>query len=104
MKWLLIIGVTLVALAAIVVCVGYMLPQSHEAARSAEFPRPPADVYGVVADVKNYDAWWPNRDKVDVVVTEQSPPSRFVTKIVDGLPFGGTWTSRSPQPAKDARA
>lgn len=92
MKWLLVLGLAAVALVVIVACVGYMLPQHHEASRSAEVPRSQADLYALVADIKNYDAWWPNRDKVDVVVTEQSPPSRFVTKIVDGLPFDGTWT------------
>jgi ribosome-associated toxin RatA of RatAB toxin-antitoxin module len=113
MRWILWIGAAIAVLGFVVVCVGYLLPQNHEASRSAEFNRPPQDVYALVAEVANYPAWWSNITKVEMIdrpgqitfkehmstgpvimtVVEQSPPSRFMTKIDDpGQPFGGTWT------------
>ncbi|MDO8677700.1 MAG: SRPBCC family protein [Acidobacteriota bacterium] len=114
MKWLIRIVGAVVLLGALTAIVGWLLPVKHEASRSAEFARTPNEVYALVSDYKNYVAWWPDITRIEVLgeeagkatfrehmadgpivmsVVEQSPPSRFVTKIVDaGQPFGGTWT------------
>lgn len=114
MKWGFRIVAALLLSALVIATVGWLLPVKHEASRSAEFARTPADVYALVSDYKNYAAWWPDISKIEVLVEkpdkatfrehlsdgaivmsviEQSPPSRFVTKIDDASqPFGGTWT------------
>ena len=114
MKRILWIVLALVALVAIVTCVGWLLPVGHEATRSAELSKPPDAVYALVADVKNYSQWWKEITQVDMLVdepnrttfrqhtstgpivmtiTERQPPAKMVTKIDDpDQPFGGTWT------------
>lgn len=114
MKWLLRIVGAVIVLALVIAIVGWLLPVKHEASRSAEFARTPNEVYSLVSDYKNYSAWWPDISRVEVLVegpgkatfrehlsdgpivmsvVEQSPSSRFVTKIDDASqPFGGTWT------------
>ena len=91
MKWILRIVVSVVALVACLALVGYFLPVSHEASRSAEFNKPPETVYALVSDVKNYQAWWPE-NQTNVEVVEAVPPTKFVTRIVGETDFGGTWT------------
>ena len=71
--------------------VGWTLPVKHEATRSAEFNRPPDEVFALISDLDNYPAWWPE-GTVKVAVVEKIPPSRFVTRIVEETAFGGTWT------------
>ena len=63
----------------------------HEASRSAAFNRPPAEVFALITDQKNYSTWWAG-DSVKSEVVENVPPSRFVTRIVGETSFGGTWT------------
>jgi ribosome-associated toxin RatA of RatAB toxin-antitoxin module len=113
MKWLIRLVTAIALLIGVVAAAGWMLPVSHQASRSAEFRRPPADVYALVADVREYPAWWSEVSKVDVLaetprlrfrdhmstgpvvmaVQEAAPPSKFVTVIDDpDQPFGGTWT------------
>jgi uncharacterized protein YndB with AHSA1/START domain len=91
MKWILWIVVSLVAVIGVVTLVGYLLPVHHEVSRSAEFNRPPEAVYALIADLKNYSAWWPE-NQTNVEVVEAVPPAKFVTKIVGETDFGGTWT------------
>jgi len=38
--------------------VGYLIPQNHEASRSAEFNKPPDRVFALIADPDNYQGWW----------------------------------------------
>lgn len=114
MKWVFRILAALIVFALVIAIVGWLLPVKHEASRSAEFARTPDEVYALVSDFKNYAAWWPAISRIEVLadepgkatfrehlsdgpivmtVVEQSPPSRFVTKIDDASqPFGGTWT------------
>lgn len=114
MKWLIRIVAAIAALVGGLAAVGWMLPVAHQASRSAEFRRPPAEVYALVADVRAYPQWWPEISRIEVLkespggmtfrqhssdgpivmtVREASPPSRFVTAIDDpDQPFGGTWT------------
>jgi len=85
------IGLILLAVVGVVALIGYFLPVNHEATRSAEFNKPPVDVFALISDLKNYPTWWPE-GTVKVAVVESVAPSRFVTKIVDETAFGGTWT------------
>jgi hypothetical protein len=85
------IGLPLLAVVGVVALIGYFLPVHHEATRSAEFRKPPAEVFALVSDLKNYQTWWAE-GTVKVAVVESVAPSRFVTKIVDETAFGGTWT------------
>ncbi len=113
MKWVYGILGALILIALVIAIVGWLLPVEHEASRSAEFGRTPNEVYALVSDFKHYAAWWPDVSRIELLVegpgkatfrehlsdgpivmsvVEQSPPSRFVTKIDDpSQPFGGTW-------------
>ena len=91
MKWILWIALALFALVGVITIVGYLLPVSHEASRSADFNKPPEAVHALISDLKNYPQWWPENE-VNVEVVENVPPTRFVTRIVGETAFGGTWT------------
>jgi hypothetical protein len=108
MKWVWIIGGSLVFIVAIVALVGAMLPQSHHASRRARFRQRPEAIYAVVAgppdwrgDVKGFGKlsdrqWWEQDShgkKITFELVEDRAPLRRVTRIADPrLPFGGTWT------------
>jgi uncharacterized protein YndB with AHSA1/START domain len=114
MKWMLFVVAGLVALVAMVALVGWMLPQHHEASRSAVLAAGPQVVWGAITDVTAYPQWrsdvrsvdrLPDRDGRPVwrehgrhgAITYEAvrlePPTRFETRIADtGLAFGGTWT------------
>lgn len=85
MKWLLIIGGTLVAAVAIMAIIGAMLPQAHVATRSARFAKAPAELFTALEKLSA-------EQDVPVDVIERIEPTRLVTKIKPGQPFGGTWT------------
>jgi hypothetical protein len=91
MRWLIRLVVLLVGLVAVIALVGYFLPVNHEASRSAQFNRPPSDVFALISDLDHYTDWWPE-GTVKVAVVESKPPSKFVTRIVGETAFGGTWT------------
>ena len=113
MNWTWRIVGTVVLLISAIYLFGAILPVEHEASRSADFPRPPQDVYDLIADFRGYPTWWPEVQKVDVAVEgtnrttftqhtadgalmitvrERNPPSRYVTMIDPGQEFGGSWT------------
>ena len=91
MKWMLRTVVSLVAIAGAIALVGYFLPVAHEASKSAEFNKPPEEVFALIADPNGYPGWWDGAD-VKTEVVERVPPSRLVRKIVGETQFGGTWT------------
>lgn len=91
MKWFVLFVAALVAIAGAVALIGYFLPVDHEASRSADFSRPPADVFALFSNLDGYATWWPEND-VRSEIVEQSPPTRIVTRIVGQTAFGGTWT------------
>ena len=91
MRWVIGIVVALIAIVGVVALIGVFLPVAHEASRSAEFNRPPQEVFALISDLPNYQRWWPESETT-VAVVESVPPTRFVTKIVDETAFGGTWT------------
>ena len=82
---------SLIAIVSIIALIGFFLPVGHEAARSAEFNKPPEAVWALIADPNTYSGWWQGAD-VKTAVVESVPPSKLVTKIVDETQFGGTWT------------
>lgn len=91
MKWTLYIVLLLVAMVGAIALVGCFLPVAHEATKSAEFNRPPEEVFALIADPNGYKGWWDGAD-VKTEVVERVPPSKLVTKIVGETQFGGTWT------------
>jgi hypothetical protein len=91
MKWMLRTVVSLVAIAGAIALVGYFLPVAHEASKSAEFNKPPEEVFALIANPSGYTGWWDGAD-VKTEVVERVPPSRLVTKVVGETQFGGTWT------------
>ena len=91
MKFAIYAVVSLIAVVGLISIVGYFLPVKHEASRSADFAKPPGELWPLIADPATYGNWWMGAD-VKTAVVESSPPSRLVTKIVDETAFGGTWT------------
>ncbi len=113
-------GIGLVALlvgaAAVMAGVGALLPAAHTASVSRVLPAPPDRVWAAVTDVASFPSWRPEVDEVRVraleggapvswvesgrrgrlpVQVERAEPDRLlVTRIDEGLPFGGTWTYR----------
>jgi uncharacterized protein YndB with AHSA1/START domain len=114
MKWLLWIGLILVAIVAALAVIGWLLPVAHTASRHAVLAASPSEVYAAISAVEQYPAWWSEISRVEMLppesgrirfrehmstgpvvmeVQDAQPPSRFVTRIADAdQPFGGTWT------------
>lgn len=85
------IVVSLVTLVGLIALVGFFLPVSHEASRSAEFNTPPDAVFALIADPNSYRGWWSGAE-VKSEVVESVPPKKLVTRVVGETQFGGTWT------------
>lgn len=111
MKSLLIAILTLVALVALVLITGFMLPIAHVASSTARLKASPQTVWDVITgppdwrpDVSSYNNLplrdgrqaWTEMSKDGRAITfervESAPPRRMVTRIDTGQPFGGTWT------------
>lgn len=109
-----IVIVTLIVLAAIIlviVAVGAALPQNHTATRERTFPAAPARLYDAISRVADYPKWKTGvraveelppehgharfrevgSESITYEITEASAPTRFVTRIADKLPYGGSW-------------
>jgi hypothetical protein len=120
LKVILIVLAVLVVLVLAVVLAGYALPVAHVVSRQAVLKESPETVFATIADVGRYPEWRSDVSSIDLlsgeplrwvehgsngditfVRTEQSRPSRLVTRIDDpGLPFGGTWSYElAPHPA-----
>jgi uncharacterized protein YndB with AHSA1/START domain len=114
LRWLVRIVIGLVALVAIVVAIGYSLPQSHVASRTASFSQPPDRVWAAITDFAAFPTWRKDVQSVEVLpsadgkrswretsakgssltfVTDAwEPPSHMTARIADkDLPFGGSW-------------
>ena len=115
MQWILMIVGGLVALIILLVLVGFLLPRTHRATSTIQIAKPPAEVWAAVRDLGKVPEFWPDirtsvrqpdRDGHEVwlqtmkngfalplVVEEDQPPSRMVTRIaIEGkAPFGGSW-------------
>lgn len=114
-RWL-VAGVLLpVGAVVLATGVGWLLPEAHTATVSHAVAGSPEAVWSVITDVESFPRWRPEVDRVEVdagpggtlswvesgssgalpmSVVRSEPPSVLVTRIGDGLPFGGTWTYR----------
>jgi hypothetical protein len=106
MKWLLIVAGALVLLVVVIAIVGVLLPQNHVASRRARYAKAPSEVFAVITDFGGLSGWrkglkqvevrsaneWRENGEMTLRVEERVPPTRLVTRIQPGLPFGGTWT------------
>ena len=110
-KWIGVAAALVCVLVAVVVIIGWVLPQSHEASRTVMLNRPITDVWATINDVKSFPTWRTSVARVEVLgeqplrwqemgkdgtltfqVIESHVPFRLVSEIVDkGLPFGGRW-------------
>jgi len=91
MRWVLWTIVALVGVVGVIALIGYFLPVAHEASRSADFTKPPDQVFALIADPSSYKGWWDGAE-VKTEVVERVSPTKLVTKIVGETQFGGTWT------------
>lgn len=99
MKWILWTTLSLVATVGVIALIGYFLPVGHVASRSAEFGKPPEQVFRLFADPGTYQAWWDGAT-VKSEVVEHLAPTKVVTRVVGETQFGGTWTINiAPTPA-----
>ena len=97
-----------IALILIVFGIGLLLPQSHSATLSADYAQRVDSLWVAITDWRDFPAWRTNVDQVEarddgwlergpggalpLIVQESDPTERLVTRIGDGLQFGGTWT------------
>jgi uncharacterized protein YndB with AHSA1/START domain len=106
MKWL-VLSIGAIALPVLVMVVwGVLLPQDHVAVRKARYARPPDALWAALRDLEALPSWrrdlhtiqvhsptrWTENGELTLELAEQVPPSRLVTRILPGAPFGGTWT------------
>ena len=114
MRMALLVFAVLVAIAIVIVVVGWSRPVSHRAARQATYAASSAAIYAAIAAPEHFPAWRSRVKSVEVltpnnglsryreigsdgtilyVVEEALPERRLVTRIADkSLPFGGSWT------------
>ena len=86
MNVLILIVVTAVVIVGVVAAIGATLPREHTASRTAQFPRPPQDVWACITDATS-------NSPVPVDVLESRPPHLLVTRVKETEKmFGGTWT------------
>jgi uncharacterized protein YndB with AHSA1/START domain len=113
MKWALVAGGAIVALIAIVLVIGAMLPRDHVASVSAKIAAPPSAVWSVIVQPGAFPTWRGDVTRVEMLTSTASgpswreftrngaltmgiersePPRRVVTRILDeNLPYGGVW-------------
>jgi hypothetical protein len=119
MIWTLVV---VVAIVAIVVGVGALLPVAHVATVRAEFDAPADRIFEVISDIRAQPEWRSSVQRIEPMeahdgrpawreisktgplpmeLTESDPPRRMVTTILsEGMPFGGRWIFEvDPTPA-----
>ena len=115
MKWIIGLGVGLVGLIAVVVGVGFLLPENHRVSESDRYSVTAEHLWGIITDFGTYPTWrsgvsaverlpdmnghavWKETDShnegIPYETVEAVPSKRLVRRIADpSLPFGGTWT------------
>lgn len=110
MKIALLIGGLLVALAALVLIIGAMLPRSHQAVREITLPQSVDHVYATIRDFSSAATWRRDLTRVEMLdarhfrehkknesvtyeILEEVPNAKLVTRIVDrDLGYTGSWT------------
>jgi hypothetical protein len=122
MFWVAVVVVGILAIVALVVVIGLLLPKQHRAVRNKSFSCSPEPVWNAITDFSNTSGWrkqlksvealparnghpvWKEIDRSgDAIAYETLElvyPRRLVRKIADDkLPFGGTWTIEiKPEP------
>ena len=91
MKWILWTIVAFISVVGVVALVGYFMPVGHVASRTADFNKPPEQVFALMSNPATYQQWWDGAT-VKSEVVESAPPGKIVTKVVGETQFGGTWT------------
>jgi len=112
MKIALYVGASVILISVIILAVAASLPVQHTVSRSMRLKKTASEVFALISGPPN---WRPGvKESTELPVdgglrrwrelsgdgksmtyetTEESPPSRLVTRIADrNLPFGGTWT------------
>ena len=115
MKWVLIVVGSLVAIAALAMVAGLLLPKGHKASKTLRLKRSPAEVWAVITDYAAMTSWRTNLARVERLADQDGKqvwkevtqdgwelpladevveaPRRLVRRIEDPkLPFGGNWT------------
>jgi uncharacterized protein YndB with AHSA1/START domain len=113
--WVIAAIVIIVAVSALVLAVGSMLPKGHLVSRMAHFNRPPDEIWDTITAFGGQVSWrsdllkterlpnrggrevWQETDRRGQTLTmetvESVPPRRLVRRIADeNLGFGGSWT------------
>jgi hypothetical protein len=113
LKIAVIVGAGLVGIVALVVVIGFFLPERHVAARVLALHRTPEDVFRLISDFQTAPSWRSGVQGVELLqsrdghicyreksahgamtmeIVESNSPRRMTTRIADrSLPFGGTW-------------
>jgi hypothetical protein len=82
---MIIVGVVVAVIAVILVC-GAVLPVKHTASRQARYPHNPDDLWQKITAYKG-------DPKLGTKIEESDPPRKLVTRVIDPQKnFGGTWT------------
>ena len=114
MKILAYVVAIVIAIALVIVGIGYALPVNHTASLERVYAAPASRVFEAISSPSEFPLWRSDVTGVDMlpdeagrrsfrevgkdgsityVVEESEPGSRLVTRIAgDDLPFGGTWT------------
>lgn len=115
MKWVVGMGLVLIAVVAVVVGIGLLLPMKHRASESARLLISAEDLWDAITNFAAYPGWrsgvvaverlpdldgrpvWKEVDSHDEGIAYETAEStmgqRLVRRIADtDLPFGGTWT------------
>ncbi|MGI9078475.1 MAG: SRPBCC family protein [Gemmatimonadaceae bacterium] len=122
MKWVLRVAALLATIICIILVIGWLLPETHITARSAEFRAPRDSVWNLITDVSSMPGWRSDIERVEIlpafnrqfawretsgggdaltfIRAEARRPSFLRTRILDeGGPFGGEWV-HDLQPGK----
>jgi hypothetical protein len=113
LKIAVVIGAVLVGIVALVLVIGFLLPERHVRARVLALNRKPEDVFRLISDVQAAPSWRSGVQEVELLapgdghvryrekgangavtleVLESIAPRRMATRIADpSLPFGGIW-------------
>jgi hypothetical protein len=89
MRWIVWTVMVSIAVVGIVVSIGWLLPQNHEAWRTARFNQPPESLFDAVRQQVEEEQ---KSGDVAMETTDTQPPTRLITRVSPGQPFGGTWT------------
>ena len=108
MRWLIYLGLAVVAIPVIVVMVGAALPKAHVVSATVQFRASPSEIFAIIAGPSTWRGvkyeplsqtplQWRETDSSGDAITyervETIEPQLIVNRIADPkLPFGGSWT------------